>query len=242
VATPPAAEDRAGYAGLCADLMKSPLASRLAVPARPALLEMGKLHRACAEAQRVRDLSKVIGAMGSSQSAPAVVLTVEWLAPRVAALPAQTPRELLTVLTRLPGPAVRRYLRLTRERIGNPGTETPVHAAALWLAIPEPWAEAHERQLTGALALAARRWRRELLEETATVLDSVRKTDGKEFRAWTGSQRHGRRAGLVRAWRGIGRLTRRAVRRGTATADVGTAAAGGDSGGDRAAAQPDPEG
>jgi hypothetical protein len=200
--------------------MTSPLASSLADPTRPALKDVAKIHQASVSASLVGDLNGrwgVIPAMKASRSVPAVVLATEWIAPTVAGLPAEKPGDVLRALsglTHLSERAVRRYLKFARERFGDPGPDAPVHAAALWLACREDWAQPHDREIRATLALAARRWPPEALEETATAIDSVRKTDGKEFRKWRDSARHGRWAVLVRACRGVRRLVGKAARRG----------------------------
>jgi GTPase-associated protein 1, N-terminal domain type 2/GTPase-associated protein 1, C-terminal domain/GTPase-associated protein 1, middle domain len=209
-ARPATTADSTAYGNLCTALMSSPLAGHLAAPTRPALTEVHDLWRACAAARgrrRLADLQQVLRAASAGRSAPAVTLGREWLAPLVVNSTAGKPGEIMTALSRLSAPAMRRYLELTRERFRNPDPGCAVHAAALYElqapAASTAWARPYEDRIGEILLYAARWWRKEWLEQTAQFIDGVRVTDGKQFREQVGLVRAGRLGGLVKVARGV---------------------------------------
>jgi hypothetical protein len=208
VATRPALAESRAYAKLCQDLMASPLAGQLASPKRPALREVYNLRRACLAVRRLADLRPVIRACSGGDSAPAVMLGREWVAPLVATLPADKPVDIISALSQLSAPAVRRYLTLTGDRIKSPVDGTVMHAAALYLILVSPpassaWAEPHRERINELLLYVARWWNQKRLEETARLIDEVRITTGRTFREEVGLVRAGRFALVVKAVRGI---------------------------------------
>jgi hypothetical protein len=227
VAALPHSEDHQAWARLCAQLAKSPLADRFTGKAMPALGEVRKLWEACKAAEQPGDLTRRISA-----DPVVAILTTEWIAPRLAALCPQSPKNIVTALAKLPAPAVHRYLDVIERQVTRADGTAQVHAAALWLARPQDWARPHATRLDQILRYVARRWRPPQVEATATLLDTVRKRDGKAFRDWTTWIRHGRRAPAVAAWRGLRRLARQAIltRKSTPDAHRSDTAAGPDDG------------
>jgi hypothetical protein len=132
----------------------------------------------------------------------------EWVAPLVATLPADKPVDIISALSQLSAPAVRRYLTLTGDRIKSPVDGTVMHAAALYLILVSPpassaWAEPHRERINELLLYVARWWNQKRLEETARLIDEVRITTGRTFREEVGLVRAGRFALVVKAVRGI---------------------------------------
>ena len=182
LASRPSGEHRETYVRLCHSLMTSPLADALAARERPALQEITELHRAVSEARRLRDLLPVIEAQRDRDSAPALVLSWEWLAPEVARLPADTPGELVTALAGLNAPGFARYLNLIRDRFSAPDAGIAMHAAALWVIAGTKQARPYEDELNELLTHAARRWRPERLEQAVRLAETVEPDCGQEFR------------------------------------------------------------
>jgi hypothetical protein len=208
VAVKPPPGERAAYASLCADLMAAPLADELATARRPALHEVRDLWLACKKARRVADLHAAIHSSAGGESAPAAVLAREWLAPRVVTLPAGKPAEILTALSELGGPAVRKYLALVMDRFRNPGDRAAVHVAALYLLLTETtpaykWADPHLDQVNEIVVYAARWWSEARLEQAARLIDGVRPSYGADFREQVGGIRAGRFGGVVKVVRAV---------------------------------------
>jgi len=217
LATEPAAAERRAYARLCAGLMESALARQLATPQRPAASEVRDLRRAYDTARRVADLQPAIRAVAAAASVPATVLATEWIAPRLASLPADKPDEITLALSRLSKPAVRRYLTVTDELFGHPVGSSAMHAAALYLSLTSraesmAWVEEHADAINRLLVRAVRQWSPERLEETAALIDGSRVTAGREFREDVSHLQAGRRRWLVSTLRAI--LRRRRGERG----------------------------
>ncbi len=91
------------------------------------------LHGAASEARRLLDLLPVIDAQHRHGSAPALVLSREWLAPEVARLPVDRTVELVKALAKLSAPGLTRYLHPIAGRFSAPGGDIAKHAAALWV-------------------------------------------------------------------------------------------------------------
>lgn len=194
------------YARLCDDLMASPLAGLLAAPERPILREVADLHRARSGARRIRDLLPVMGALRDRVSVSALVLSWAWLAPMVATLPADTPGDLVTALTWMNAPEVRRYLELIRGRFRAPDAGSPVHAAALWLIARTEPARLHDQQITELLGLAAKFWQPEPLAETVSLVQAVDPDSARELGDLIAKRGPARQPRTVAALRGTTRL------------------------------------
>jgi hypothetical protein len=207
----PAQESVEVYVGLCRSLMTSGLAGTLATPDRPVLNEIAELYRVVPGAGRLRDLLPVIGAIQGRDSAPAFVLSREWLAPAVARLPVDTPVELVTALARLNAPGFGRYLRLIGDRVSAPTGDVALHAAALWAIAGTKQARPYQEQLVALFTDAARKWRPERLEYAARLAEALDPGSGDQLRAFI-DQVHQARSGRVvktlrRARRGLIRVT-----------------------------------
>lgn len=197
----PAREDVEAYTGLCHSLMTSPLAAVVAAADRPALHEIAALYRVRSEAGRLRDALPVIDAMHGRDSAPAFVLSREWLAPAVVRLPADTPVELVTALARLNAPGFARYLRLIGERISAPGGDVALHAAALWAIAGTRQARPYQELLVGLFTDAARKWRPERLEHAARLAEALDPGSGDQLRAFVDQVHQGRSGRVVKTLR-----------------------------------------
>ena len=207
----PARENVKVYVELCRSLMTSPLAAALAAADRPALHEIAELYRVSSEAGRLRDLLPAIDAVHDRDSAPAFVLSREWLAPAVVRLPADTPVELFKALARLSAPGFARYLRLIGDRISAPDADIAVHAAALWAIAGTRQARPYQEQFAGLFTDAARKWRPERLEHAARLAETLDPGSGDQLRAFA-DQVHQALSGRVvktlrRVRRGLIRVT-----------------------------------
>ncbi len=199
------------YVGLCRSLMTSALATTLAAADRPVLHEVAELDRVMSGAGRLRDLLPVIDAMHGRDSAPALVLSKEWLAPAVVRLPADTALELFTALAGLNAPGFARYLRLIGDRFSAPDADIALHAAVLWVIAGTRQGRPYEQQLADLFTDAARRWRPERLEHAARLAETVEPGSGDLLRAFIDRARQGRSGRVVktlrRARRGLIRVT-----------------------------------
>jgi GTPase-associated protein 1, N-terminal domain type 2/GTPase-associated protein 1, C-terminal domain/GTPase-associated protein 1, middle domain len=199
------------YAKLCADLMTSPLADEIATRERPALHEVCGLWQTYAAARRVIELHGAIRATAAGTSAPSAVLSVEWLAERVAALPADRLSEILNALSAL-GPAGRnKYLALAREMVKRPTRKAAMHAAALYVLLlatskGTAWAKPYQERISDILSSAIRWWRRDQLEHVARLLDGVRPALGRSFRDDVRLIRAGRFGSVLKVARYVRRL------------------------------------
>jgi hypothetical protein len=181
LASRPSRETHEAYVGLCRSLMASPLASLFAASERPTLREIADLYRATSEARRVRDLLPVIDARHGRDSAPALVLCREWLAPEVARLPVDKPVELFEALVKLNAPGFMRYLHLIAARFREPDADIAKHAAALWVIAGTKQGIPYEYQLSELLTYAAKKWRPERLQQAVKLAETVEPDSGQEF-------------------------------------------------------------
>jgi hypothetical protein len=199
---PPGRND---YSVLCKALMASPLAGASAVSSLPALREVAYLHQEWSAAQRLRDLLPAIEAARYRQSAPALVLSRQWLANAVAVLPADTPSDIITAFRLLNPAAVRRYLDLCRDSFRAPNASTPMHAAALFLIAGQEWARDYDGPIDELFKYVAKWWRPERQEATARLIESMVPGYSKEFYDWLGTARPRRFGRTGRALRDTGR-------------------------------------
>jgi hypothetical protein len=206
VAVRPEAAGYPAYAKLCADLMASPLADGYAARQRPALREVHDLWRACGAAQRVTDLRAPIRATADGTSAPAAVLSGEWVAARVVTLPASRPAEIVTAFSGLRPSARHKYLTLVRSLVKHPADGAAMHAAALYVLLTDTtpggaWADPYRERINGILIDAINWWHKDQLEQIARLLDGVRAALGNGFRSDIGLVRAGRFGGVLKAAR-----------------------------------------
>jgi GTPase-associated protein 1, N-terminal domain type 2/GTPase-associated protein 1, middle domain len=221
LATTPPQPDRDDYGTLCTALMTSPLAAAPAVAKMPVLHEVAYLYRVWSAAQRLRDLLPAIEAARGRESAPALVLSRQWLAPRVAVLPADTPSDIISALRQLHPAAVRRYLVVARDRFRAPVANTPMHAAALWYLSGTEWASQYGERIEELFNYVARGWPQEYLVQTARQLAALDPAASDDFSDWIGVRRSGRFAKIPRALRATGRRLGRIMSGGPPPASPG---------------------
>lgn len=188
LATKPGRGEYKAYARVCGDLMASPLAGGPELARHPALREISGLYHGSSRASWLPDLLPVIRSVQGRETVPALVLSPEWLAPRVAELPGPTVGDLAEALTRMNAAAIRRYLSLTAAGFQAPTGSAPVHAAALWLVSGQ--LRPHEADITHVLALAASWWRPDMLRRAVELTADVDVTDAEFFADWIAERRH----------------------------------------------------